>query len=102
MRFDRFPRNTDTPRDCAALCRSGGPDVQNTARPGRGRSRRDPRATNARSWRKARMKLAGYPPAERMALRAHWQRCSWPATAGYLMTFLHMFDAGQIGIEAAL
>ena len=84
MRFHRTGRHdfTDTPREGAARCE------------------RENRTRNARTWRKARTKLASYPPSERAALRAHWQRCSYPGTGSYLLTMLHLFDSGSLQASA--
>lgn len=118
MRFkrrDRCPFN-DTPRKRAALERkqrnerealplfaaqvaaeqSSADDIMAARAKSWDRAEREGRARDASDWRRARAKLASYPPEEARALRSYWAINQWPGTAIYLLSMMNMFDNGRL------
>ncbi|AMB44357.1 hypothetical protein [Methylobacterium sp. AMS5] len=119
MRFKRWPRPTpfeDTSRKRAAYRRKQvreqgalplfavalaerqlDVDVEMVRRTGQWeRQQQESRRQRADGWRRTRARLFAHPTAQRLAIRALWRVCPYPADPSYLGTLLHEIATGRI------
>ena len=54
------------------------------------------RRQRAAGWRRARERLFAHPAERRLAIRALWRACPYPADPSYLGTLLHEIATGRI------
>jgi hypothetical protein len=60
------------------------------------RQQAENRRQRAAGWRRARERLFAHPTGERLAIRALWRACPYPADPSYLGTLLHEIATGRI------
>lgn len=60
------------------------------------RQQQESRRQRAGGWRRARARLFEHPGPRRLAIRALWRICPYPADPSYLATLLHEVATGRI------